>query len=111
MNEEQGLAKKPSRIKAAAKFFFDPPTWLGIASLTEGGEWIGMVCRRIFRIRSSKLKETFEEAMVRMGTSEEDLLKQEKAFFRNSFIFLGLAILALFYFIFLLRQHSVLVSL
>ncbi len=106
--------KKPSRVKAVAKFMFDIPTWVGSDFIMDSTHWLIDRIKRVFfssRWGEGVFHETFEEATHRLNLSEQDLVKQQKNFYQASFLFLGLAILTIFYFAFLWHRSSWLVLL
>ncbi len=109
---QQGIEeKKPSKIKATAKFLFDVPAWIGVDNIRISTHWLMQLIRKTFKMKQANAHPAnFSEAMQRMDVSEEELPAQEKRFLWSSLGFLGLSLLFLFYTVYLWSQSSFLVT-
>ena len=109
---QQGMEeKKPSKIKATAKFLFDVPAWIGVDNIRISTHWLLQLIRRTFRVQQANAHPAdFSAAMERMGVSEAELPAQEKRFLWSSLVFFCLALLSLFYTVYLWSHSSFLVT-
>ncbi len=50
MTEQGNQEKKPSKIKAAAKFLFDLPAWVGADNIRDNTSWLSALIKKTFRL-------------------------------------------------------------
>lgn len=112
MTDEVTKKEKQSKIKATAKFLFDVPAWIGTNNLSQSTGWLSRLIQQTFRISSrpsDTQKETFDDAMQRMGITTEELPKRAGHFLLVSIMFLVLSIGSLAYMSYLWARASWLV--
>lgn len=67
-------------IKKVVKPFVDVPKWVGYEQLKGVTGWVKGLFKRTFVIRKQNYNETFEQAMVRLKLTEQDLAKRTHEF-------------------------------
>lgn len=87
--------------------FFNVKGWMGYDQLKKSTTSMTSYTKDLFSKPKMGEPETFEEAMVRMGLTEEDLNHREKTCRKYLFFFAGLGGLLLFYSLFLLINGDV----
>ncbi len=93
--------KKPGVIKRTVKSVADVPTLLDTEFLTASWYSIRNMIGKLFTPKSGGYQESFEEALVRLQLTEEDLKHRIREFGRLAFIFVSMAILSFIYTIYL----------
>lgn len=74
---------------------------MGMPIITDVWKMLGTMVASFFAIPEPGEKETFEEAVYRLGLSKEDLNKRYQAFMQQCFMFLFFALVVLGYALFL----------
>lgn len=89
-----------------ARSVFNVPRWVGWDDLRRNAANISTLCRHLFRYKASvAYRESFEEAVARMGLSEEDIMGLARAFQRRAWLFLTVFFLSLLYHAVLIYYH------
>ena len=70
------------------KTFLNVPRWLGVSQLAAAGSSIKSLAVSLVTVKQPKFQETFEEAVTRMGLSEEELAKKQKICLITAIIYL-----------------------
>ena len=89
------MAKGKSR--KFIKTFLNVPRWIGVDQLSAAGSSIKSLFYSLTTIKKPQFEETFEEAVKRMGLSEEDLAIKQKNCLIISIIYLLSALGMLIY--------------
>jgi len=97
-------------FKVSRKTFFNPSVWLDLASLRFLSAGIWRTVKPLFSTPKEVNPETFAQAQVRMGVSDEDLKHKEQNFLFYSYLFVFCAVLTLFYTIYLIVHHHALLG-
>lgn len=85
---------------------FNIPRWIGWHDLKKNASTISDLYRSLFKSRTvSVFRETFEEAVERMGLSEADIAQVGRMYYVRSLVFAGVFLLGLAYQFFLLSHH------
>lgn len=94
-------------VGKVVKPFVDVPTWVGYKQLAETSKSIGSILKTLFVPAKAERQETFEEALVRLNLTEQDIAQRKKEFTRLLFFYTGLAIVIFLYAIYLAFAHSI----
>ena len=95
-------------FKVSRKTFLDPSAWVGVSRIKNSSKTIWSVVRDLFIAREAKFNETFDEALVRMKLTEDDINKQAEAFYIYSVVFVTLmAVSFLFGFYLLFVERTI----
>lgn len=86
-------------FKVSRKTFFNPSVWFGYENIKSQHEIIKADLKEVFQVEKPIHDETFEEALVRLDLSSEDLQRRMKRFYHFSY-FLCVCGLAVFYYAF-----------
>jgi intracellular multiplication protein IcmV len=86
-----------SGVKKVAKPFVDVPRWIGYDQLKGFTGWLAGLIKRTFTIQQAAHTETFEESMVRLKLTEQDLIQRVKEFKRLMIFWLVAFIMVLGY--------------
>lgn len=95
-------------FKLTRKTFLNPTGWLDYGTLVERNKTIWSSLKGLFIIPESTRKETFEEAMVRLNLTEEDVKSTEANYRVFALIFFILGLLVFFYSFYLVFAHGTL---
>lgn len=71
-----------SGVKKVLKPFVDVPRWIGYDQLKGMTGWLGGLIKRTFVTEQSEHSETFEQSMVRLKLTEQDLVQRTIEFKR-----------------------------
>ena len=96
-------------FKVSRKTFINPSAWLGIPEIKDHTRTIWQLVRGLFVAPQAVYNETFEEALVRMKLTEEDIKNQAESFFIYSVVFATLCVVSFvfaFYLLFVDRSFS-----
>ena len=93
------------------KFMVNVPQWMGLGELKHHGLNIYNVVRSAFTPQQAEHRESFEEAVARMGLSEQDLVTRQKYFFWMSLCYLAVALALLCYVGYLVWHHHFIAAL
>lgn len=98
-------AKPKGKVRRVLGWSFSPFVnvfgWLGLSSLTRGARDIKDMGTEFLSVQKETHKETFEQAVERLGISETKLLQEERIFIKLSIIFLCLGLMILLYSVYL----------
>ena len=99
---------KPSESKKVGLFkkIFKLKAWSDWDRTMDGVSYLSFLTKRFTIAPTAKIKESFEEAVIRLNLAETDLLQQKKTFMRTALIMLASAVLLFFYTIFQLLYGS-----
>jgi intracellular multiplication protein IcmV len=106
------MAKKTDR-KGFFKRNFNISQWSDYERIKNSTDYLGSAVRRYFVPKKTQYSETFDEAVQRMGLSEEDLAIKAAALFKLSMVMLIISLCVFAYFILQLFSgtwRSVLIS-
>lgn len=95
-------------LKVNRKTFFDPSGWLGYGLLKSQSRYLYDTLKQVITPPKPTHSETFEEAMKRLHISMTDVASLEKTYTMYSYVFFGLAIVAVLSSIYLLFAYSTL---
>jgi intracellular multiplication protein IcmV len=96
-------------LKVSRKTFFDPSAWIGVPEIKDHTKTIWQIIRGLFVTPTSTYSETFEEALVRMNLTEQDIKDQADRYFNYAVLFATLVIVSIvfaFYLLFVERTVS-----
>ena len=93
-------------FKLSRKTFFDPAGWLGYESVKDTTVTIWAILKGLFVSPTPERKETFAEAMQRLGLTEADVEKAETRYLLVAFFFLILGSLAFAVSFYYLLHHG-----
>ena len=92
------MDKKPSQTGRLMKTVFNPRVWMDFEQLKKSTTYLTSGFSKLFKLEDkSNNTDDFNEAMVRLGLSEEKLTQQKKSLFRLSII---MVVLAFFVFVY-----------
>lgn len=94
------------RVKKTVKPFVDVPRWIDFATLKDFGKNVIGATKKLLVPSQPTYTESFEQAMVRLNLTEEDVAQRIKQFRLYVMIFFGGAIGLLIYDIYLLWQGT-----
>ena len=77
-------------VRNFLKSAVDVPRWLAWDQIAEAGKNLTKTAKDTFVPPTARHRETFEEAMVRLRLSEEQIEKQRKAFLGSSVVYLAI---------------------
>lgn len=63
------------------------PKWMNAKQITTDAVYIGDIAKKVFKTQESDREESFDEALVRLKLTEEDIKQRYKEFRRLSIIF------------------------
>jgi intracellular multiplication protein IcmV len=92
-------------LKVTRKTFFNPKGWLGFDTLKESSQGFTGIMRGVFGQRPPAAEgepETFNEAMTRLGLTEEDIHRLQFTYFSYALLFFLMALGVIAYTIWLL---------
>jgi intracellular multiplication protein IcmV len=93
-------------IKKVVKPFVDFPKWMGLKDVKVNASMLFSNVKAIFTYNKTNRTETFENAVVRLGLTEKDLVERSQQYKYTAMVYLGLALVTLAYAVFLLiGQH------
>lgn len=115
MSEEKPEEIKPQKekrrpIRKFFKSFINVRRWIFFDEVKSYGAFVvGLAKNVFFPQKKEHIKETFEEAVVRLNLTEQDLSNKRKYFFRSSviYMFLGLALNCYAIYLFFDSHHIV----
>jgi len=93
-------------FKVSRKTFFNPSGWLGWDGLKNINYMLGAILRPLFTKQEPTRQESFEEAMERLGLTEEDLKNTIASYQSYSLLFLLVSIILFTYSFYLLFAHG-----
>lgn len=86
--------KVPQFAKKTAKFFFDVPSWMGIRSVKENGQFVLSQFKNVLvrpdmlaKPNAEELK-TFNAAMQELGLTDADIERRKKHCFQLTYVYL-----------------------
>lgn len=88
-------------LKKKTKRFFDIPRWIGAEHIGSQFRNIRALMHALTTTPTPEREETYEEAMVRMNLSAEDMDKRKQTLFIMSMVYVALGSLVIAYAIFL----------
>lgn len=91
-----------SGIFSYARSFLDFRRWMGWDQLKQDYGSIRSIADGLFRVQRSTRVETFEQAIERLALDEEKLLQRRQYFQKTAKIYLAIAVMGLFYAMYLL---------
>lgn len=94
-------------VKKATKPLIDVPSWIGYHQLADTTKSLFGSFKSLFTIQKATRKETFAQAMKRLGLTEADLTQRKKEFTRLTLIFLFIALAIYIYTGYLISQGSI----
>ncbi|MBA3661637.1 MAG: hypothetical protein H0W64_07915 [Gammaproteobacteria bacterium] len=92
-------------FKISRKTFFNPSAWFDVASFKEGNRAIYDSVNGLFKIPEAKRTETFEQAVTRMGLSEETLQRRQTDYYNFALILFILGVIVILFSLYLLFFH------
>ena len=104
MSEEKEVkVKKRGPARAFFKSFVDVRKWVSYNEISANAKTT-ISLFRIFFSRSAKpvYKETYEESVIRLNMTDEQLANRKKIFLYSSLVYLAVAIVLFVYFVYLL---------
>ncbi len=93
-------------FKISRKTFFNPAGWIDYESLKAQNQTIYGALRRLYSKESAERVETFDEAKVRLGVTDEDLQASATTYRMYALIFLILGLVVFAYSFYLLFEHK-----
>lgn len=93
-------------FKISRKTFFNPTGWLGYNLISSQFRWTKDVIKELFTPARSLREETFEQALIRLNLTEEELQERAKIYLIYALIFLSLGACTFAYSFFLLFYHG-----
>ncbi len=98
--------KVPNIFKVSRKTFFNPSAWFAYDVLQTQHQVIKENFRSVFTIDKPAREETFEEAIQRLGLTEEDVKQRMSSSIRFAVIFFITGLLLFFYAFYLLFRYK-----
>lgn len=99
------MAKKKG-FRFWTRSIFNVPRWIGWHDLRKNASTISDLYRNLFKIKPGiAFRESFEEAIERMGLSEADIENVGRMYYLRSLMFLGCLALGLLYHAYLISHH------
>jgi intracellular multiplication protein IcmV len=89
-------------IGKTGKFLFNVPGWMGLKEIKASGKGIADTAKGLFYTYKSDRQETFDEAVVRLHLSEQDIQQRMKGFFKAALVYTVIALGLFLYTIYLL---------
>ncbi|OGT08281.1 MAG: hypothetical protein A2X78_04610 [Gammaproteobacteria bacterium GWE2_37_16] len=104
MNNTPLTTKKPKkkRIRTFLKNLFNVKRWIAADQIYTFGKMIRHGSKGMFDVPEAKHHETFDDAVQRLGLTEEDIAKKTKQFFFMACIYAFFSVCALFYAVYLI---------
>lgn len=97
---------KSKGLRFWTRSIFNVPRWIGWNDLRNNAATISGMYKTLFRSRPvSSYRETFEEAIERLGMSEADIERVCQQYYQRSLIFLSVMFLGIFYHVYLLYHR------
>jgi intracellular multiplication protein IcmV len=93
-------------IISGIKSMFNISTWIGTQQLKEQTKALSDVAQSLVTPATPKYNETFEEALIRLNLSEQDIINRTYEFKRLIILFSLITFFLLLYLIYLLLEHS-----
>lgn len=94
------------KTKGTVKYFFNIPAWIGSENVTDSGRWVLDLWNRLTHVSKSERQETFEEALERLGLTEEEIQERYKVFNRMAWLMVFMFFLGAVYTIYLAKTAS-----
>ena len=86
------------RVKKAAKRYFDLPAWIGYEQIKYGASTLRGVADTALKVKKKSYnKETYKEAIKRLGLTEDQLERRCKQFQIFSYIYAGIFLVTFYY--------------
>src|SRR5579885_1056091 len=92
-------------FKITRKTFFNPAGWIDFDALKSQNQTIFSTIKALFSAPQPERQETFEEAMQRLGLTEEDVTKTARVYRWYAVVFFLLGFIAFVYAFYLLFGH------
>jgi intracellular multiplication protein IcmV len=89
-------------FKVSRKTFLDPSAWIGIPEIKDSTKTIWQIIRGLVTIPTTSRTETFEEALIRMNLTEQDIKEQSERYFIYAVVFATLVVVTLVFAFYLL---------
>lgn len=89
-------------IGKATKPFVNFPAWMGLKQLSSSGKGIKDTAKSLLQQSKSTRKETFEEAVARLGLNEQVLKQRQQVFLRMAMAYGAMALSLFGYSVYLL---------
>ncbi|MCW5589625.1 MAG: type IVB secretion system protein IcmV [Legionellales bacterium] len=83
------------------KPFVDVPRWLDYRGIADNTKYIARAAKNLFSIQKSSRRETFDQAVRRLGLTDEMLHSQMQSLYRLAHVYFVLALIVLGYAIYL----------
>ena len=93
-------------LKVSRKTFFNPSAWLGLDLLKDQSRFIWATVKDLFIPPTPEFEETFEEAMVRLELSEDDIKTALTNYRYYTWLFVVLGLFTFAYSFYLLFRHA-----
>lgn len=98
--------KFPNILKISRKSIFNPRAWFGVDELKAQHQFVKENIRTMFKADKPTREETFEEAVQRLGLSDDQIKQKIKASYRNVIIFCLGGFIVFFYAFYLLFRFK-----
>lgn len=105
-------APKRKLIKGFFKMFVDVKSWLSYDEVSSNTRSTLNLFRRLFRMdaKQNMRQETYEEAVVRLGLTEEQIISRKRTFLHSSMVYAVFALGFFVYFIYLIIHARILAT-
>ncbi len=90
---------------------FNVSAWMGLDSLRASARSIGRMTKQLFQYEKSIRKESYQQAIARLGLSVEQQHHRKQSFLRMALIYFAMAFAMLIYALFLTFSHAWLAAL
>lgn len=95
-------------LKFSRKTFFNPSGWLDVAYLKNQNRTIWGILKSLFTSEKPNREESFEEAIKRLGLTEEEVVSTQKTYRLYALFFVCLTLALFIYAFYLLFYHGTL---
>src|ERR1700761_8496659 len=93
-------------FKVSGKTFFNPAGWLDLDNVADQNKSLFGILKNIFLMPATGRRESFQEAMTRLGVNEADLPKIQNNYRFYALLFVTLGIALIIYSFYLLIHHG-----
>lgn len=104
---EQQTKGKKRRVKKFFRSFVDVKRWLATEQIASSGRVLIDGAKSLLLPRKSEIVETFDEAIIRLNLSEENIGERAKQFFNMACVYFGITIILCVYAVYLFTKGSV----
>jgi intracellular multiplication protein IcmV len=84
-------------FKVSRKTFFNPSAWLGYDAIRTQHEIIKEDLKEVFRVETADREETFEEALIRLQLSPEEVQQRMVSYYRYAYCLCACGLVVFFY--------------